>query len=166
MSFFKNKHVIIALIVAPVLAVVTYFAVDGLVKERPHIAQEGQAYPLVAKSNCRFSSGECSLENADFKSTLKVSYDDGLVLFSSSHALQKATIGFLHSDGDESAPTQMIAENASNTLWQTQLPSKTDTQTIARIAVEASGAYYFAETTMGFSEYSTSFDKDFRKSAQ
>jgi NADH:ubiquinone oxidoreductase subunit 3 (subunit A) len=61
---FKNWHVIIAMIVAPILAVLAWFAVDYFVAERPHAAKEGAAYSLIAKSNCRYDSGQCDLENA------------------------------------------------------------------------------------------------------
>ena len=64
---FKNKHVVIAMLVAPVLAIMAWFAVDYFVGERPHAATPGSAYTLVAKSNCRYASGQCDLENADFK---------------------------------------------------------------------------------------------------
>ena len=49
------------MIVAALLAVITWFAVDRLVAERPHIAREGRAYPLIARSDCRYTSGQCSL---------------------------------------------------------------------------------------------------------
>lgn len=58
------------MIVAALLAVITWFAVYRLVAERPHIAREGRAYLLIARSDCRYTSGQCSLENASFKSTL------------------------------------------------------------------------------------------------
>lgn len=166
MSFFRNKHVIIAMIVAPILAVVTYYAVDGIVKERPHVAVAGQAYPLVAKSNCRYTSGECDLENAEFKSTLSVESELGVISLKSSHALKNATIGFVQADGNESQPALMSSQDDSHTVWKMKLPLEVDASTVARLAIEANGAFYFAETTMGFSDYATSFQKDFRKNAQ
>ena len=39
-----NKHVVIALIVAPILAVIAYFATDAAVGEKPHKAQAGKSY--------------------------------------------------------------------------------------------------------------------------
>lgn len=52
-----NKHVVIAMLVAPVLAVIAYFAVDASVSEPPKAAQPGQSYPLAVRSNCRYTSG-------------------------------------------------------------------------------------------------------------
>ena len=77
MSLFNNKHILAAMIVSPILAVITYFAIDYVVKEKPQAAQQGQSYPLVAKSNCRYSSGQCNLENSDFKASLKVESING-----------------------------------------------------------------------------------------
>jgi len=68
---FTNKHVIIAMLVAPVLAIMAWFAVDYFIGERPHAAKEGAAYTLIAKSNCRYDSGQCDLENSDFKLNLR-----------------------------------------------------------------------------------------------
>jgi len=62
MSVLKNKHLVIAMLVAPVLAVLSYFALDVLVGERPKPAEEGQSYPLVEKPDCRYASGHCGLK--------------------------------------------------------------------------------------------------------
>ncbi len=62
---FKNKHVIVALIVAPILAILSWFATGYFVDEKPHTMQEGSVYTLNVKSNCRWASGNCTLENND-----------------------------------------------------------------------------------------------------
>ena len=51
MSFLKNKHVITAMMVAPLLAVASYFMVDLVVQEPALEPVAGQAYHLIAKSN-------------------------------------------------------------------------------------------------------------------
>ncbi len=163
MSFFKNKHVITAMIVAPILAVLAYFAVDFLVKENPHVAIAGQSYPLVAKSNCRFTSGECDLQNASFRSKLKVASDKKYLTLTSSHPLQSATLGFVNKDGIETIPNPMLAVDESNTSWQLALPVNAARDTTARVALQANDAFYFAETTMEFIDYETVFEQDFRK---
>ena len=75
------------MIVAPLLAVIAWFAVDRPVAERPHVAREGHAYPLMARSDCRYTSGQCSLENASFKSTLR--YDKAFLEKKSLYSLWK-----------------------------------------------------------------------------
>lgn len=64
---FKNKHFIVALLIAPILSIIAYFGTDMAVSEKPHAAKEGQSYKLVSKSNCRYTSGLCDMENGDFK---------------------------------------------------------------------------------------------------
>ena len=67
----KNKHVVIAMLVAPILAVIAWYGVDSIVAEQAQVAKPGDSYPLVARSNCRYDSGACDLVNNDFKLTLK-----------------------------------------------------------------------------------------------
>ena len=165
MSFFKNKHVITAMIVAPILAIGTYFLVDLAVKEPPHKALAGAAYKLIAKSNCRFSSGACDLENGDFKSTITINYDNGeqTLVLTSVNALQQASVGFVTSAGIEIAPITLTASDTSGKQWASVVDVVADETTIMRLALRAFDAHYYAETTMGFSHYKTSFKHDFRK---
>lgn len=165
MSFFKNKHVITAMIVAPILAIGTYYMVDLAVKEKPQKAEAGSTYKLVAQSNCRFSSGSCDLVNGNFKSTIRVSQQtDGQNLsLTSSNSLQDVTIGFVSDDGKETGPIKLQAEDSNRKIWNTKFDQLANLNTTMRIVLVANNAHYYAETTMGFSTYETSFDKDFRK---
>lgn len=162
MEFFKNKHVVTALIVAPILAVVAYFATDSLVKEQPQKAQQNASYPMVVKSNCRFSSGECDLENLAFSAKLTVGESGNTLQLTSTHPLQKATVGFVDDAGAETPATDMTAGDESNKSWALEMPIKPSDKTLARVAVRTNGILYFAETTMQFATYETSFKKDFR----
>ncbi len=163
MSFFQNKHVVTAMIVAPVLAVLAYVATDNLVKETPHTAVVGETYRLIAKSNCRFSSGRCDLENASFRITLQLNDDSRQLELSSSHVLQKVQIGFVDDAGTEVQPVSLKANTGTLNSWSLDLPSNVNSQATARLAIHAGDAIYFAETGMQFSEYETAFNKDFRK---
>lgn len=165
MSFFKNKHVIIAMIVAPILAIGTYYLVDLAVKEPPQKAQAGAAYKLIAKSNCRFSSGACDLENGEFKSTVTIENKNGekTLLLTSVNALQKATVGFVMGTGIEKGPIALMASDETGKHWACAISVLTDETTIMRVALSANDAHYYSETTMGFSNYQTSFKHDFRK---
>ena len=64
---FKNKHVIVAMVVAPILAVFAWFATGMLVDEQGHTMKDGSLYTLNVKSNCRWESGKCSLKNEDIQ---------------------------------------------------------------------------------------------------
>ena len=59
MIVWKNKHVLIATLMAPVLALIAYFGVNALVGEKPHAAEAGQSYVLVEKPNCRPKKLRC-----------------------------------------------------------------------------------------------------------
>lgn len=165
MKFFRNKHVITAMIVAPILAILSYYLVDLAVKEQPQKAIAGNAYKLIAKSNCRFSSGSCDLENGSFKSTLRVSEAQGLYTLhlDSQNPLQDANVGFVTADGDELGPFNLSSLDGAGNAWATQFNVPVNEYTILRVALVAGGAHYYAETTMGFSNYQTSFNRDFRK---
>lgn len=149
---FKNKHVVIAMLVAPVLAIMAWFAVDYFVAERPHAAQPGSAYTLIAKSNCRYASGECDLENADFKLTIRpemVSASSVALTLTASHALQSAAMGLV--DGDDSnPPTPMTQANEAGTEWQGLLPSPGSDDATIRVAVTANDATWYAEVPVVF----------------
>lgn len=166
MSLIGNKHVIAALIIAPILAVASYVLVDQLVKERPHSAIAGNAYSLVAQSNCRYSSGVCTVQNTGFKSTLRVhllSTGRYQLALHSNTPLQTAVMGFVTADGHESTPIKLNADTDDRLAWSfefNQLPAK---DTRLRIALGAKDAHYFVETSTAFVQYQTAFDEDFRR---
>ena len=162
MTFFKNKHVITAFIVTPILAFLGYYLVDLIVKETPQAAVAGQNYKLVAKSNCRYTSGECDLVNGGFKSTLTVNQDgqNKTLVLTSNHPLQGVTIGLV-SDDKESKPVKMSSYGNESLLWSMPLTAQINETTELRVAIAAKDSYYFAQTTLGFIEYKTSFEKTF-----
>ncbi len=59
---FRNKHLILAFLIAPVLAIIAWFSVDYFVAEKPHSAKPGASYELIAKPNCRRFSRRCDLK--------------------------------------------------------------------------------------------------------
>ena len=143
---FSNKHVLVAMLVAPVLAIMAWFAVDYFVAERPHAAQEGATYKLLAKSNCRYASGECDLENSEFKLSLRpemVSASSVALALSSSHQLDGALIGFV--DAASGAPEAMTRTDDAGNEWQVLLPRPGSADASIRVAVTAQGATWFAE---------------------
>ncbi|HAN68249.1 MAG TPA: hypothetical protein DCQ70_07120, partial [Halieaceae bacterium] len=91
---FSNRHVIIALLVAPLLSIGAWFAVGQLVGEQPQQAEAGSDYPLLAKSNCRYDSGRCELANGDLELEIDVqALGSGWQLrLLASHALEGAVM--------------------------------------------------------------------------
>ena len=173
MSLFSNKHVVAALIISPILAVLSYFAVDHVLVEPPQLAQAGQSYPLQAKSNCRYQSGRCDLRNADFQVSLTVTtFEDSnkierqLLQLSTSHAVQDIKVGFrnINSERENASaePQSMSRAGDTKKTWSHIMPMAASVNTQLMIVIFSNGVRYYADTTMGFSEYKTSFNKNFK----
>ena len=163
-DFFTNKHVITAMIVAPILAVLAWFVTDQVVGERPHVAQAGAAYPLVAKSNCRYSSGKCTLANNDFKLELRV-LDDQLLSLTASHPLQGVRFALVDAESaqpTETSPVPMRADDVDGLRWLAPLPTYQIDGSALQLAVTAGESHYFAETGMLFSQFDPGFNADFK----
>ncbi len=152
----KNKHVVVALIVAPILSILAWFAVGHIAGEKPQAAESGNTYKLVARSNCRYASGSCDLHNADFKITLvpdMLAASSVALTMTSSHALQGAAIGM--ADGDsEREPTPMTRADDDGMRWQSLLPRPASPDATIRVAVIAQGATWYAEVPVVFLEES------------
>ena len=164
MSLLQNKHVITALIVAPILAIGSYYLVDLLVREQPQKPIAGQVYKLIAQPNCQFSSGLCELSNGNLKTTIIVSKTKGQqgLILTANKVLQQVNVGFVTSDGHEVGPLELALNDAQD-QWFTVFDLLADATTTLRVAIRANDAFYLSETTMGFSRYETSFEQDFRQ---
>ena len=151
---FKNKHVVIAMLVAPVLAIMAWFAIDYFVAERPHAAQEGAAYTLIAKSNCRYESGRCDLENSDFKLSIRPAFATAeyvQIEMTSAFPLQSATLGLVI-DGVPAVPVPLEAAVEEALQWTGRIDRPGGDNSTLRIAVTAQGAAWYAEVPTVFFE--------------
>ncbi|MGI9248065.1 MAG: hypothetical protein ACR2QI_03570 [Woeseiaceae bacterium] len=155
---FKNKHVVVAMLVAPVLSIMAWFAVDYFIGERPHAAKSGTSYLLIAKSNCRYDSGQCDLANGDFELTLRPTEIGATIVelhLASKFPLQSATAGLIN-DGEPNTPTKMISSGTGATEWSATLARPASGEGTIRIAVVAQGATYYAEVPTVFLSVSAS----------
>lgn len=162
MHFLKNKHLILAMFIAPALAVIAYFAVDNVVSEKPHVAVQGDSYKLRANSNCRYKSGLCTLENGDVEVRLRieiVGHNQMLVLLSSALPLQSAVVSLV-TDIDSSEPTVMRIDPEEPDIWSATLYSTPTETSMLRLALNISDTLYFAETSMIFIDYETTFPRE------
>lgn len=162
---FKNKHIITALIVTPILAVIGYFATDYFVSERPHQARAGGQYQLVQLPNCRYASGQCGLKNGNFKVVLTGRSDvsGSLTLeLNSAFALEDAYVSVVPDPKEIIGPTAMLKQDNDAKIWRINLQVTQPIEQYLRLVVRAEGAAYYAETQMPFLSYETSFKKDFR----
>ena len=149
---FTNKHVVVAMLVAPVLAIMAWFAIDYFIAERPHAAKEGAAYTLVAKSNCRYDSGTCDLENSDFKLSIRpmsITANSVQLEMTSAFPLQSATLGLVN-DGVAAAPSPMAATTGENLHWTTRIDVPSGETSTIRVAVTAEGSTWYAEVPTVF----------------
>ena len=145
--FFKNKHVIASLIIAPILAIISYFAVDYYVAEVPHKAKKGGLYKFLVKPNCRWESGSCRLVNGDIELHIKPKnpeYGNNYIYLKSSVALESVRFALVKKKGDSSQPNLMKAANNTNTLWSSNKIniSKPD---YLQLAVSVGGSIFHAE---------------------
>lgn len=162
MSIFKNKHMIIAMFVAPVLAILAYFATDYVVSEKPHAAKPGATYRLAAKSNCRYQSGVCTLENGDIELHIRSErIEEHLINLTlvSDNAVQQILVSFSQNN-NESTPEKMKADITEKNKWQVNLTLSDPEQSTMRMAVIIDGTTYYAETPTTFVDFSTSFSRE------
>jgi hypothetical protein len=148
---FTNKHVIIAMIVAPILAVLAWIAVGQLAGEKAAPARPGQSYPLVEKSNCRYPSGACDLENEDFKLRLTVEEGPGgaHMVLSASHPLEGVVLSVALPDSEQ-PPSGMRATDGQGIQWRIGLESMPAAEERIRLVAHAAGSSYFGEASTTF----------------
>jgi len=144
----KNRHFKTALFVSPVLALVSYVAVDHLVSERPAPAVSGRSYPLAEKPNCRYASGMCVLENGDVEIMIRAQrLSSGEVELSVSSPLPISSALVSAGSGETfSRPIALAGQGDLTARLKLSEPRK-DT---LRWAVTVLGAVYFAETPAVF----------------
>ncbi len=146
----RNRHVITAMLVAPLLAILAWFAVGNLVGEKAAPARAGDAYPLVEKSNCRYESGSCDLQNTDLRVTL--SYNDqgeGSLHLRASHELDSVLLS-LALNGEEGAPMPMLAQGDDGLSWQLSLQRRPGPQQRFRVVLMRNGTAFFGEASTTF----------------
>jgi hypothetical protein len=164
---YKNKHVVIAMIVAPILAVISYFAVDMAVSEKPHAAKAGASYELAEMPNCRYSSGVCGLKNGDFEVKLSAQMQGDqhmLISLNSVVPLDGVKITLMQEAGtDMSAPLDMQPQGSTATQWSVKLPQPNIESDRLQLVMSSNQVLYFGETHLTFVNYETIFDKDFRR---
>ena len=168
-SLYFNKHIIAALIVTPILAIIAWLGIDYSLREKPHAAAAGTAYELLPLPNCRYQSGRCSMKNGDVEVDLEMAQPQGgprVITLQSSLPLDGVQIALVNdasAASDAGTPTAMQHSNPERTRWQMQAPPNTSGQSRLRVAIAANKALYFAEVPTAFSEYQTPFKRDFRR---
>jgi len=162
MGILKNKHVVLAMFVAPVLAIIAYFATDYLVSEKPHRVQQGQNYKLAAKPNCRYQSGQCTLHNGDVEVNVHVErVSDAAIklILQSNMPVQNALASFAD-ENTEPQPATMYRAAPETNIWNAEFDLVDAETSTLRLALEISGSIFYAETPAAFIDYETTFSRD------
>lgn len=147
---FKNRHVITAMLVAPVLAILAWFAVGSFVGEKPQPARSGEAYPLVEKSSCRYASGLCELENNDLRLTLRFDDSAGASMeLTASHDLESVLLSVASAQGDP-GPQPMVAVGADGKRWRLALTAAPGPEEKLRLVLSRRGTAYYAQASTAF----------------
>jgi hypothetical protein len=153
MSVFKSKHVVIAMLVAPVLAILGYFALDTLVGEKPKPAMEGQSYPLAEKPNCRYASGRCELKNGDFELQLgarALGGDRVTLTLRSVVPLEGVMVALVESTDGDAPPVPMEPLGQDGLTWSLNMPRPEAERHRLRLAASSGGAIYYGDAATHF----------------
>lgn len=151
----SNKHMTVAMIVAPILAIISYFATDYIVSEDPVVAAKGDTYALLPRSNCRYQSGECAMRNGDVEIVFRLSMvNDTYVLEAQANRPLTGVKAALTSQGQSSdaMPSDLRALDDSGQHWAWTLPAKPSPQSELRVAALADGIQFYASTQTTFFE--------------
>jgi hypothetical protein len=154
----KNKHVVIAMLVAPLLAIIAWYGVDAIVADRAESAKPGAHYPLVARSNCRYESGQCDLVNNDFKLVIRVvEVRPGETTLALESEFPIANTRLSISSGDYEVLATAVQESLSElpVQWIVTIASSPVPPAILRVAVTVQQSIYFAEVPVIFLQQQT-----------
>lgn len=157
---FKNKHFIIALLIAPILSLIAYFGTDMAISEKPHIAKKGESYKLASKSNCRYTSGLCDMENGDFKVKFrseKLTQDSLELSLHAAYPLEGVKLSVVDSQEQNAQPIDMTPADQAGQNWTITLPKPTSAESWLRVAIQSKGTLYYGETQTAFVKYETLF---------
>ena len=149
----KNKHVVIAMLVAPILAVIAWYGVDSIVAERAKAAKPGDSYPLVARSNCRYDSGACDLVNNDFKLTLKpvdLLPDQTRISLESEFTIAQATLSLVNGSDEVLGSSALGDPLGTGAQMTVTFAAFTDPAATMRVAVTVQQSIYYAEVPVVF----------------
>ena len=155
MSVFKDKHMVVAMLVAPVLAVLAYYAIDALVGEKPQPAVEGESYPLVEMPGCRYGSGRCALENGDFVLELRPAEVAGgrlTLTMRSAHPLEGAMIALVENSGDDSPPAAMQPTSGDGLGWSVKILRPDPERHRLRLVASSAGSLYYGDVSTAFTQ--------------
>ena len=147
----SNRHVIIALLVAPLPSIGAWFAVGSLIGETPNPAEPGRDYPLLAKSNCRYDSGRCELSNGDLALTVEAlpGASGWQLRIAASHPLLGVVLA-IDENGQPGQPHTLRAGPDGARQWLLDLPVLPVAGARLQLVAAAGDSRYYADTASDF----------------
>jgi len=137
-----NKHTKVAVLVAPLLAVLGYIASDYLIEND---ADKAKLITLIPESSCEVLAGGCVLISGDFK--INVFDKAGSTVVNSTFPLDEAVLFLV--DEDSTATAFPLSQVQSNYYWQAQTPlrelARTSTSYKLRLIASIKGGDYISE---------------------
>jgi len=161
-SIFKNKHLMIAVLVAPVLSLIGYFGINSIVGEKPQAAEAGKSYQLVEKPNCRYGSGYCGLKNGDFELSLSTKpRSDGQLqlLLESEYPLDGVVVAMAEHEGDEKLPRNMYPLSDDGLTWALDIALPDPERDRLHLVASTGGTLYFGDAATKFIALEDNFIK-------
>jgi len=153
MVVWKNKHVIMAMIVAPLLGLFSYFGIGAIFGEKPQPAEPGQIYELIEKPNCRYGSGECGLKNVDFEVTLTgEDLANGRYLLNavSPNPLDGIKLALVENAADEGQPVAMRPVGNDGLNWSLEIKRPDPDHDRLHLVASAGGTLYYGDASTKF----------------
>lgn len=148
-GFFIDRHVVTALLVAPVLAILAWFGVDAMVAEQAETPRAGASYPLLAASNCRRPGGRCDLTNADLIVSVTANSggrDTVDIRVTSTVPLSGVTIATFDGDGERHSVMQPAVDDASQ--WTATFTPQFEGR--LRLIAKSGDATFYSESSAAF----------------
>ena len=136
---FKNKHVLVALVVAPILAILAWFGTGYLVDEKVHTMKDGSLYTLNVKSNCRWTSGKCTLKNEDVEIEITGKYTSYTLELSMKSSVELSDIKV---DYDKNDKPKSFVYDKKTKLWTGVLDLKNKAEFINAVFVLNNTVFY------------------------
>ena len=162
---FKNKHVVVALIVAPILAILSWYATGFIVDEKEHAMKDGAIYTLVVRPNCRWTSGKCTLSNSDLQIDITGKYTSHTLELDIKSPVPLSEIKIAYDKNDKPQP---MAYDSKNDVWQGILDLKYKTQFINAVFVINNTVLYaqFPTTFLNPKDRVFEFEKEYEQEKQ
>jgi len=158
MSFFKDKHVLVSTLMAPVLGLVAYFGMGYLFGDKPQPAEAGKSYQLIEKSNCRYSSGSCGLKNVDFELTFSFERRGStrlLLTLVSENPLDGVKLALVQNGIGEGSPQDMQPSGNDGLNWSLDIPLPDPERDRLLLVASSMQTLYFGDVATKFTSPKT-----------